>query len=191
MPGTSSRIFGRFLIALGALDHQGAEDLALGVQRPDVGAVVVLLLREAPVLHSAAGGVAAHAEGLVQGVALTLRVAHRRDGVVGVLHRIDVRPNDAVNADIEHLLGDPVRLTGIRRDADDRRHGRRHGTSLGDEPRVEQIEKPLLQGLDVVDTVLHLEDAAIEGRTAGGAGIAGDERYLPLLQGLDDAVKSR
>src|SRR5262245_29879729 len=50
--------------ALRALDHQAAEQLALGVQGPYVGAGVVLLLGAAPVGGGALGGTAPTAERL-------------------------------------------------------------------------------------------------------------------------------
>ena len=59
MPGTSFRIFGRFFMPTTSSHMMRDEDLALGIERPDVGALVVLRLRQAPVARRSRGRVAA------------------------------------------------------------------------------------------------------------------------------------
>src|SRR5947208_11814759 len=85
---------------LGALDHQAAEQLALRVQGPHVGPGVVLLLGDAPVGDGALGGIATAAEGLAPRAALDPGIAHGGHGVIRLLDRIDVGPDDAVHANI-------------------------------------------------------------------------------------------
>src|SRR5262249_52278968 len=99
---------------LGALDHQAAEQLALGVQGPHIGPGVVLLLAHAPIGDGAIGGIAAAAEGLAQQASLAPWIAHGGHGVIGILDRIDVGPDDPIHADVEYLFGDPVGLSLVR-----------------------------------------------------------------------------
>jgi hypothetical protein len=109
-----------------------------------------------------------------------------------------VRPHDAVDTAVEHLLGDPlVHLGAVGRDAYHGRHRGRQGSGFHDLPAVQQILQALPQGPDVESAVLHLEyDAVVTvGRyEVGIARIARREAHedvLALLQDLDDAVQTR
>src|SRR3990170_7755737 len=77
---------------LRAFDHHAAKDLSPGVQGPEVGASVVLLLRQPPVRNGPARSISPPAEGLPKRVALPLRIAHGGHGVIGLLNSVNVRP---------------------------------------------------------------------------------------------------
>ena len=131
MPGTFFENVFQVLDALGVLDHQDDENLALGIERPDVGALVILLLGDAPVAHRRGRAVAADAGRLVERLVLQPRIAAGGDRVIGLLDIADMRPDDAVGAEIEHLLGLELRLlAAVRRNAHERRHGRRERARL-------------------------------------------------------------
>ena len=150
------------LDALGVLDHQDDENLALGIERPDVGAVVIVLLTDAPITHRRGRAVAADAGRLVQRLVLEPRIAAGGDRVIGLLDRADVRPDDAVGAEIENLLGLELGLlAAVRRDARERRHRRRDRTRFGDLAAVEHVLQTIAEGTDVVGVVLHLIDDGV------------------------------
>ena len=101
------------------------------IERPDVGARIIFLLGEAPVAHRRGRAVAADAGGLVERRRLEPRIAAGRDRVAGLVDGGDVRPQHAVDAEIERLLGEPlVVLAAIRRDAHHRRHRGRKRAAL-------------------------------------------------------------
>src|SRR5262245_22920518 len=77
---------GQRLDAAGVFHHQDHEDLALGVERPHVGAIVIVLLGQAPIAHGRSRPVAADAGRLVQRRAFQARIAAGGDRVVGLLH---------------------------------------------------------------------------------------------------------
>src|SRR3984957_2986672 len=115
----------QILDAGSVFDHQDREDLARRVERPDVGALVVLLLREAPVARRRSRPVAADARRLVERGGLEAGVAARRDRVVGLVDRCDVGEYHPVRANVENLLHEEaVLLLAVGGDSDDRR-GRR------------------------------------------------------------------
>src|SRR5712671_381677 len=103
------------------LAHDHDEHLALRVERPGVGALVIGLLVDAPIARGVARRVAALAGRLVISRFARPRIAAGLDRVPRLLDSRDMRPDDAVDADVEHLLGDElVELAAIGRDADDR-----------------------------------------------------------------------
>ena len=111
---------------------------------------------------------------------------------------VDVRPDDAVDADVEDLLGDPrVQLGAVRRDPNERRHGRRERPAVDDLAPVQHVLQAGAEQLDVIRAVLHLEDHAVVRCVADLLGVldAGarerQERRLALLQGLDRAIQTR
>src|SRR3972149_2044981 len=72
------------LDALGVLDLQDDENLALGIERPYVGALVIFLLRQAPVTYCPGRAVAADAGRLVARHGLQPRIAAGGGGGVGL-----------------------------------------------------------------------------------------------------------
>ncbi len=76
---------GQVLDADGVLHHQDDEDLALGIERPHIGAVVVFLLGEAPIAHGLGGAVAADAGRMIERRLLQAGIAAGRDRVLGFL----------------------------------------------------------------------------------------------------------
>ena len=175
------------------------EDLALRVERPDVGLLVVFLLAEAPVARRGGRAVAADAGGLVARRGLEPRIAAGADRVGGLLDRRDVREHDAVAAHVERLLGLPLRhLDAVDRDADHRRHGRRERAGLGDLRAVEHVLQAVAQQPAVPGIVLHLEHAAVEFRRSLSAiaridfgGREAGQRMLARFERADDAVQTR
>ena len=138
-----------------------------GFERPGVGALVIGLLVDAPIARGGARRVAALPGRLVIGGLARPRIAAGLDRVARLLDRADMRPDDAVDADIEHLLGDElVHLAAIGRDAHERRDGRREAARLQDLRAVEHVLHAVAQLPDVVGVVLHLEHDAVIG---GGA----------------------
>jgi hypothetical protein len=109
-----------------------------------------------------------------------------------------MRPDDPVGADVQRLLGLPLRLLGtVRRNPHHRGDGRRNRARLRDLPPVEHVLQRVAQRPNVVGIVLHLEDDAVVfggpererglriGRRKGG------ECVLALFQGPDHTVKTR
>jgi hypothetical protein len=125
--------------------------------------------------------------------ALDPGIAHGGHGVIRLVDRIDVGPDDPVHADVEHLFGDPVGLTLVRGDTDDGGDGRREA-ALGDLAAIQHALQPLLQRPDVIGTVLHLEQRAVVGGAGAGRPIGRrrpDKGNTALFQGLDDPVQTR
>ena len=187
---------GEVLDGADLLAHDGHEDLALGVERPDVGDAVVVLPPDAPVARRRDGRIASLAARLQVRAVRRARIAARGDGVARLLDGAHVRPDDAVDAEVQHLLGKPlVHLAAVRRDADERRDRRRQRSAVDDLLAVHQELEAVAQPLHVEGVVLHLED---DGVVAGGGQA---DRVLDLgageggeggpagLQGLDDAVQ--
>jgi hypothetical protein len=109
-----------------------------------------------------------------------------------------VRPYHAIGADIQDLLGVPLRLlAAIRRDAHHRGDGRSKACSLDQLAAVEHVLQCISEAANVVAVVFHLEndavvfrpreiDCAVDlgGRKAGQRRLAGLERF-------DDAIQAR
>jgi hypothetical protein len=131
--------------AAGIFDLQDDENLALRIERPDVGFLIILLLTDPPVARRYGRAVTADADRLVIFRALEPRIAAGADRVGGFLHRRDVREHDAEAADIQCLLGLPLRhLDAVDRDAHHRRH-RRNEAGLGDLRPVEHVLQAVAQ----------------------------------------------
>ncbi len=169
----------------------------LRVERPDVGAVVVLLLRQPPVAGGIPGRVPALPRGLVTRGAGRPGVAAGRNGVARLLDRAHVRPQDPVHAAVEHLLGDPlVHFAPVGWYAHHGRDRRRQGSRFHYLPAVEQVLQTVAQRPDVVRAVLHFDHDTVVafGRnelTVGGLRRReAHENVLALLEHFDDSVQS-
>jgi hypothetical protein len=180
------------------LDLQDHEDLAVRIERPDVGLAVILLLPESPVARRAGRAVAADAGRLEILRALQPRIAAGRDRIVGLLHRGDVRPDDAVAADVERLLGVPLALLdAVHRHAHHRGHGGAKRAGLHDLRPIEHVLQRVAQRPPVPRIVLHLEHHAVVFRDAdriGGIDLRRGEaceRRLPRHECADDSVETR
>ena len=109
-----------------------------------------------------------------------------------------MRPDDAVDTLVQHLLGDPVAgLAAIRRDTHKRRHRRCQTAGPQDLPAIQHVLQTVPQCADVVWTVFHLEHYAIVRRGVYRLGNSNfrrdktDEGGLTLLQGANHAVETR
>src|SRR5262249_2833476 len=180
------------------LHHQNHENLALRVERPDVGAVVIVLLRDAPVAHRLRRPIAADALRLVERLVLEPRIAAGCNRVVGLLHARNMRPHNAVGAEVERLLGMELGLLrAVRRYTYHRRYRWCHRAGLGDLPAVEHVLQAIAQRADMPRIVFHLIDDALvlrrRPRDRGlGVGLAERrERRLAGLQGFDHAIETR
>src|ERR1700747_3247837 len=80
------------------------QDFPSRCQGPDIGATVVFLLRQSPIARRARGSVATNAGRIVERSVFKSRIAAGAYGIPRLLDRAHMRKNDAVNADIEHLL---------------------------------------------------------------------------------------
>src|SRR5476649_2861236 len=89
MPGTCSRICGRFLTPR--------------TERPDVGPCVVFVHGETPVGRAPRGAVAPHAGGLETGGTRRPGIAAGADRIAGFGDGADMRPDDAVHTHVEDL----------------------------------------------------------------------------------------
>jgi hypothetical protein len=108
-----------------------------------------------------------------------------------------VRPDDAVRAGIEHLLGDElVHLRAVRRNAHDGRDLGREARALDDLAAIQHVLQAVTQGGNVKGAVLHFDHDAVpafggELQRGGGVGRAeAHHRVLALLERLDDAVQA-
>src|SRR5207245_7303130 len=103
-------------------------DLALRVERPDVGSTIVFLLGQPPIACRCRRRVTALARRREIGGFRRARVAACGNRIAGFVDSADMRPDDAVDALIEHLLGDPLAgLAAIGRNAHKGRYRRRPG----------------------------------------------------------------
>src|SRR4051794_12555071 len=109
-----------------------------------------------------------------------------------------MRPDDAVHANIQHLLGDPLTvLAAVWRYAHERRHRGRDAGRRGYLAPVQHVLQAVTQRLDVVWIVFHLEHDTIIWGAADGQGctnLARRERHesgLARFQRLDHAVQTR
>ena len=125
------------------------------------------------------------------------RIAAGGDRVQRFLDGADMRPDDAVDAVVEHLLGDPLaRFAAIGRDPHERRHRRRQAGAIGDLAPVEHVLQAVAQRPDVVGAVLHLEHHTVIGGRAHRLGDAdlrrgeGGEGGFARFQGPDHAVQA-
>src|SRR5271169_3500440 len=90
------------------------------------------------------------------------RITAGGDCVARFVDGADMRPDDAVDALVQDLLGDPLaRLAAIGGDAHERRHRRSQCPSLQDLPAVQHVLETVAQCADVVWAMLHLEHHAI------------------------------
>ena len=148
---------GQVADASGFLDNAHQQQVAVGVDGPDVGGVIVFGWRQAPVAGGDAIPPAALAGRLKVGGAGDLGIARRPHRRLRALHRVQVRQNQAVHAGVQSLLDDPlVLLAGVGRDADDRRRVGLQAAGGGDALAVEQ---ELERGAQVVERqplVFHL-----------------------------------
>ena len=106
-----------------------------------------------------------------------------------------MRPDDAVDALIEDLLGHPLAiLAAIGRNAHKGRYRRRQGAGAKYLPAIEHVLQAISQSAYVIGTVLHFKHDAIIGRGIDRlrrAGLRSQEGYeggFVLLKGLDYAV---
>src|SRR5262249_25184043 len=91
-----------------------------------------LLLREAPVPDRGTGTIAADACGFIARRGLKSRIATGGDGIVGLIHTTDVRPHDAVSAEVERLLREPlVFLLAVGGNSNYRSYGGSYRTGIG------------------------------------------------------------
>src|SRR5262249_40867844 len=180
------------------LAHDDDEHFALGVQGPGVGAFVIGLLVETPVTRRVAGRIAALPRRLaILGLARP-GIAAGLHGIPPLFDRRDLRPADAVDPDIEHLLGYKlVHLAAIRRDAHEGRDHRREAARFHDLCPVEHVLHAIAQRADVVGVMLHLEDDAVIGRRSDrlrGADLwrrEGHEGRLAAFKGADRGIEAR
>jgi hypothetical protein len=104
-----------------------------------------------------------------------------------------VGPDDPVYTDVEHLFGDPIGLSLIRRNPHDG-SDRWSDAALRDLAAIQHALQALLQRPYVIGAMFHFEQRAV----VGGAGARhpigrrrADKGDAALLQGLDDAVQTR
>src|SRR5262249_32878134 len=96
--------------ALGVLHLQDDEDFTLGVERPHIRALIIFLLGKPPIAQRLGWTVAAQSRRMVMRRALETWVATGRHRAIGLVDARYVRPYDPIGADVEHLLGVPLRL---------------------------------------------------------------------------------
>jgi hypothetical protein len=106
-----------------------------------------------------------------------------------------VRENNSKDADIEHLLGNPlIFLSAVGRHTDHRRDRWREAGPFDDLPSVEHKLKRLAQPWKIERRVFHLESDAVELRACHGHGAFDihrrerNESGLTVLEGFDYAV---
>src|SRR5713226_2226564 len=179
-----------------ALDDD--EDFPLRSQRPDVGAAVIFLLCESPIAGGAGRRIAADAGWIVEGSLFEPRIAAGADGIPGLFDRADMGKDDPEDADVEHLLGDPlIHLSAVGRNSHHRRDFRRERSSCENLAPVEHVLESLSQTGKVQRRVLHFERDAVQRRTRHGDraldvhGSKGGEGDPAFFQGFDYAVEAR
>ena len=109
-----------------------------------------------------------------------------------------MRPDDAVAAEIERLLGLELRLlVAVGRDPHHRGDGRRHRAGFGNLAAVEHVLQAIAQRTDVPWIVLHLVDHAVvfggrhRDRGLGFRLAEAGERRLARLQRFDHSIETR
>ena len=179
-------------------DLEDAENLPLRIERPHVGLLVIFLLGEAPITRRRGRTVAADAGGMKERRVAEPRIAAGADRIGRLFDRRDVWKHHAVTAEIERLLGLPLRhLDAVDRHARHRRHARSYRRRFGDLRAVEHVLQAIAQQPSVPRLMLHLEDAAVEFRRADRhravdlRGREAGQRMLAGFERADDAVQSR
>src|SRR6266516_1055705 len=121
-----------------ALNHD--ENLTLRSQRPDVGAAVIFLLGQSPVTRGASGRIAADAGRVVKRSLCEARITAGADGIRGFFDAAHVGKNDSKDADVQHLLGNPlIHLAAVGRDSHHRRYLGSEGSARDDLAPVEHV----------------------------------------------------
>src|SRR5579864_6529969 len=107
-------------------------------------------------------------------------------------------PDDAVSADIERLLREPlILLIAVRGNAHERRDIGRDRALIGDLLAIEHVLKTVAQRADVPNIMLHLEDDAVVfglARRQRRIDIGRTERTeagLALLEATDHPIETR
>src|SRR5215470_14006648 len=180
------------------LAHDRHQYLALRVERPDIGAPVIFLLRQTPVARRSGRCIATLARRLEIGRRMRARIAASGDRITRLFDGADMRPYDAVHPLVQYLLRDPLAdLAAIGRNAHERSHCRRQRAGLDDLATIEHVLQAVAQCADVVWPVLHLEHDAVVRRGSyrlGHSDFRGgeaDEGGLALLQRGDYTIEAR
>src|SRR5580692_4637895 len=106
-------------------DHDDGQQVALGVERPQIGALLVFSRIDAPEPKGVAWAIAAESGGLHVLRAFELRIAHVANHVERLFLGIDSVGDVAHNADIQRLLHHPdLLLPSVGREASDRSDAR-------------------------------------------------------------------
>src|SRR5262252_8661501 len=147
------------------LAHDRDQDLALRVERPDIGTGVVFLLGQSPITRRGGRGVAALPRRLEIRRRARAWIAAGGDCVARFLDRADMRPDNAVDALVQYLLGNPLAgLAAIGWDAHKGRHRRRQRARLHYLAAVQHVLQAIAQCANVVRPVLHFEHDAVVRR---------------------------
>lgn len=147
------------------LAHDDEEDFALGIEWPNIGAAVLFLGRQSPVARGHRWCVAALSPGLEIACRGGPRVATRGDGLPRLGDRAHVRPDDAINAGIEHLLRDLLaRFTSVRRNTHEGRDSGCDTPAFRDLAPTQHVLRAVAERPDVVGITLHLEDHGVVTR---------------------------
>src|SRR5215831_11279463 len=178
-------------------DDAHQQDIALRVQGPEVGGVVVFLRGQAPV----SGGDAIAPTALPSRCKVFhprhLGIPCRRDCGLGVLHGVQVGQHQTIHAGVQRLLDHPlVALAGVRRNPDHRHHVGLQVALFGNPFAVQQHLQGGTQGGEAKTLVFHFNnDRVVVGISDVGQVIqtavrdrAGAENRLAVLEEVDDLV---
>ena len=152
------------LQALHRFDHENRNQVAFGIERPQVGVPIVFIAADSPDPRGIGGSRTSRAVRLVVLGALQLRVPHAFDGNQRLFSRIDAIENDSMQPDVQCLFDNPLRLVGLGRKARKQGDTRLQVALLENHGPIRHSHQKQVQRGEIQRVVLHVRVDKVHGR---------------------------